>query len=55
MRDLPDMIVTIDDVTHESDGTKFHWTLTGTNTGPGGRGKRLELAATNFGSSMRTV
>jgi steroid delta-isomerase-like uncharacterized protein len=41
MRDLPDMIVTMDDVTHESDGTKFHWTLTGTNTGPGGTGGRL--------------
>ena len=41
MRDLPDMIVTMDDVTHASDGTKFHWTLTGTNTGPGGTGRRL--------------
>ena len=41
MRDLPDMIVTMDDVTHASDGTKFHWTLTGTNTGPGGKGRRL--------------
>ena len=41
MRDLPDMIVTMDDVTHDSAGTKFHWTLTGTNTGPGGTGGRL--------------
>ena len=44
MRDLPDMIVTKDDVTHESDGTKFHWTLTGTNTGPGGTGKRVRIS-----------
>ena len=44
MRDLPDMIVTMDDVTHESEGTKFHWTLTGTNTGPGGTGKRLRIS-----------
>ena len=44
MRDLPDMIVTMDDVTHESDGTKFHWTLTGTNTGLGGTGKRLRIS-----------
>ena len=44
MRDPPDMIVTMDDVTHESDGTKFHWTLTGTNTGPGGTGKRLRIS-----------
>jgi predicted ester cyclase len=43
-RDLPDMIVTMDDVTHEFDGTKFHWTLTGTNTGPGGTGKRLRIS-----------
>jgi hypothetical protein len=41
MRDLPDMIVTMDDVTHASDGTKFQWTLTGMNTGPGGTGRRL--------------
>jgi uncharacterized protein (TIGR02246 family) len=44
MRDLPDLIVTTDDVTHDSDGTKFHWTLTGTNTGPGGTGKRLRIS-----------
>ena len=44
MRDLPDMIVTMDDVTHESDGTKFHWTLTGTNTRPGGTGKRVRIS-----------
>jgi uncharacterized protein (TIGR02246 family) len=44
MRDLPDMIVTMDDVTHASDGTKFHWTLTGTNTGPGGTGRRLWIS-----------
>ena len=44
MGDLPDMIVTMDDVTHASDGTKFHWTLTGTNTGPGGTGKRLRIS-----------
>ena len=44
MRDLPDMIVTMDDVMHASDGTKFHWTLTGTNTGPGGTGKRLRIS-----------
>ena len=44
MRDLPDMIVTMDEVAHESDGTKFHWTLTGTNTEPGGTGKRLRIS-----------
>ena len=44
MRDFPDMVVTMDDVTHASDGTKFHWTLTGTNTGPSGAGKRLRVS-----------
>jgi predicted ester cyclase len=43
MRDFPDMIVTMDDVNHESDATKFHWTLTGTNTGPAGTGKRVRI------------
>ena len=44
MRDFPDMIVTMNDVTHESDETKFHWTLTGINTGPGGTGKRVRIS-----------
>jgi uncharacterized protein (TIGR02246 family) len=44
MRDFPDMIVTMDEVTCDSDGTKFHWTLTGTNTGPGGTGKHVRIS-----------
>ena len=44
MHDLPDMVVTMDDVTRDSDGTKFHWTLTGTNTGPGGTGKTVRIS-----------
>jgi uncharacterized protein (TIGR02246 family) len=44
MRDFPDMIVTMDEVTTDSDGTKFHWTLTGTNTGPGGTGRRVQIS-----------
>ena len=43
MHDLPDMVVTMDDVSRNSDGTKFHWTLTGTSTGPGGTGKRVRI------------
>ena len=34
----------MDDVSRDSDGTKFHWTLTGTNTGPGGTGKRVRIS-----------
>ncbi len=44
MRDFPDLVVTMDDVAHDSDGTKFHWALTGTNTGPGGTGKRVRIS-----------
>ena len=44
MRDLPDIAVTMDKVTRDSDGTKFHWTFTGTNTGPGGTGKRVRIS-----------
>ena len=51
MRDFPDMIVTMDKVEPESpDGGRsscdaaFHWTLTGTNTGPGGTRKRVRIS-----------
>src|SRR5437660_1624206 len=44
MTTFPDIVVTMDDVSLESDGTKFHWTLTGTNTGPGGTGKRVRIS-----------
>jgi steroid delta-isomerase-like uncharacterized protein len=44
MTTFPDMVVTMDDVSRDSDGTKFHWTLTGTNTGPGGTGKRVRIS-----------
>ena len=44
MTTFPDMVVTMDDVSRDSDRTKFHWTLTGTNTGPGGTGKRVRIS-----------
>jgi len=44
MTTFPDMVVTMDKVVHDEEGTKFHWTLTGTNTGPGGAGKRLRIS-----------
>jgi predicted ester cyclase len=34
----------MDKVSRDSDGTKFHWTLIGTNTGPGGMGKRVRIS-----------
>jgi SnoaL-like domain len=57
MRDFPDMIVTMDKVSLEGrDGGRssyaspartdavFHWTLTGTNTGPGGTRKQVRIS-----------
>ena len=44
MTTFPDMVVTMDKVVHDEEETKFHWTLTGTNTGPGGTGKRVRLS-----------
>ena len=47
MRDFPDMIVTMDDLKigeRSSCDAAFHWTLTGTNTGPGGTGKRVRIS-----------
>jgi predicted ester cyclase len=44
MTTFPDMVVTMDKVVRDEEGTKFHWTLTGTNTGPGGTGKRVRIS-----------
>jgi predicted ester cyclase len=44
MKTFPDLIVTMDDVSRNSDRTKFHWTLTGINTGPGSTGKRVRIS-----------
>ena len=44
MRDFPDMVVTFDKLEPQSNATVFHWTLTGTNTGPGGTRKRVRIS-----------
>jgi predicted ester cyclase len=44
MRNFPDMIVTFDRLEPRSDVTAFHWTLTGTNTGPSGTGNRVRIS-----------
>ena len=44
MTTFPDMVVTMDKVARDEEGTKFHWTLTGTNTGPGGGAKRVRIS-----------
>jgi len=44
MRDFPDMIVTFDKLKPRGEATAFHWTLIGTNTGPGGTGNRVRIS-----------
>jgi uncharacterized protein (TIGR02246 family) len=43
-RDFPDMIVTFDKLEPRGDRTAFHWTLIGTNTGPGGTGSHVRIS-----------
>jgi uncharacterized protein (TIGR02246 family) len=44
MTAFPDMRVGFDRLVVASDRIQFHWTLTGTNTGPGGNGKRVRIS-----------
>ncbi len=44
MTAFPDMEVTSDHLVVEARGTIFHWTLTGTNTGPGGTGMPVRIS-----------
>ncbi len=41
---FPDMNVSLDDVVPDGDGAVFHWTLTGTNSGPAGTGRRVRIS-----------
>jgi uncharacterized protein (TIGR02246 family) len=40
---LPDMQVYFDDLVVDGDRIEFHWTFTGTNTGPGGTGNAVRV------------
>ena len=44
VRDFPDMNVTFKKLEMRGDVAAFHWTLTGTNTGPGGTGNRVRIS-----------
>ena len=44
MTTFPDMVVTFDKLEPQPNAIAFHWTLTGTNTGPGGTGKRVRIS-----------
>ena len=44
MTTFPDMIVTFDKLEPRDGAVAFHWTLTGTNTGPGGTGNKVRIS-----------
>lgn len=41
---LPDMQVYLDDLIVDGPQIEFHWTFTGTNTGPGGTGNAVRVS-----------
>lgn len=41
---FPDIQVFMDDVVVDGDVVEYHWTFTGTNTGPGGTGNRVRIS-----------
>lgn len=44
MTAFPDMMVLMDDLLNQADRAVYCWTLIGTNTGPGGTGKRIHIS-----------
>lgn len=44
MNDFPDLQVFLDELQPEDGRTTYHWTLTGTNTGPGGTGRAVRIS-----------
>lgn len=44
MTDFPDLVVRMDSVSLEPQGAVYRWTLTGTNTGPGGTGRPVRIS-----------
>jgi uncharacterized protein (TIGR02246 family) len=44
MTTFPDMVVTFDKLETRAEAISFHWTLTGSNTGPGGTGKKVRIS-----------
>ena len=44
MTAFPDLRVVMDDLRVQNDRMEYHWTLTGTNTGPGGTGRPVRIS-----------
>ena len=52
---FPDIQVFMDDVVFKDETVEYHWTFTGTNTGPGERESRCGSPASKNGCSVTTV
>jgi len=44
MTAFPDLCVVMDDLRPQADEPEYRWTLSGTNTGPGGTGHRVRIS-----------
>jgi len=44
MTAFPDLLVHFDKLVLRDDGAEYHWTLTGTNHGPGGTGRAFRIS-----------
>lgn len=44
MTAFPDLVVVMDSLSVDGNHAVYHWTLTGTNTGPGGAGKPVRIS-----------
>jgi hypothetical protein len=44
MDGFPDLRVELDELKSDGDSPEYHWTLTGTNTGPGGTGRTVRIS-----------
>ena len=44
MTAFPDLHLEMDTLVMQKEGAEYHWTLTGTKTGPGGTGNRVRIS-----------
>ncbi len=44
MTAFPDMVLTMDSLSTTEKGIEYHWTLSGTNTGPNGTGNKMRIS-----------
>lgn len=48
MADFPDLHIAMEKLVPRGDGFEYHWTLTGSNTGPGGSGNRVKISGFEY-------